>query len=88
MTEDEALKERQRLANEAVQKVQRAGVESCPMCKKNAGWNAEVVGVLVTMIPLTEGFPLPPPFFPSLALTCRSCAYVSFHNLKALGIVK
>lgn len=55
----------------------------CPMCDVRAGWNAEVLGVLIT--PLGGGITLGA-HFPTVVLTCKNCGFVSLHALGALGL--
>lgn len=88
MTADEAQRELERINNEIQKKFVHLGLQSCPRCARNAGWNAEILGVAVATWPIDEGFPIPPPVLPSVVLTCKYCAFMAMHNLKALGIVK
>lgn len=90
MTEDEANRERQRLARAAVEKLAQLGLNSCPRCDRMAGWDVDVTGIVTVRYPMPDpgGFPIPPPYLPSVILVCKFCSFTSIHNLKTLGLVK
>ena len=74
--------EAEELAKRAVAALRDKGVRTeCPRCGRNA-WIAFTTAVLVQ--PEGPGFAIPPPNIPVLALTCRTCAFMSFHNMNLL----
>ena len=78
----------QRATREALAALDHRKVSTiCPRCS-HAGWNVELTGLLA-MPMLSDGqavFSIPPPFFPTLVLTCTTCGFLSAHNLKTLGV--
>jgi hypothetical protein len=76
----------QALANEAIKVLTAKGLAECPRCKRQQGWTAEVLGILVQPME-AQGFGIPPPYLPSVILTCKYCAFMSAHNLKVLGVL-
>jgi hypothetical protein len=57
---------------------------NCPRCGRN-DWHAEILGYLVSPLPVTS-FGVPPPHVPALSLTCKNCGAMQLHSLGALGI--
>jgi hypothetical protein len=88
MATDEELKiDSERLVRQGVAALTKKldnQTPSCPICKTQ-GWNAEVAGFLVSSLPST-GIRFPPPFFPTLVMTCEKCGFVAHHNLKTLQV--
>lgn len=83
---DEQQKDAKALAEAALAKLRTKGISAaCPRCSQ-PNWNAELLGILVTGVP-SVSFSLPPPHAPTIALTCRNCGFMAFHNLKVLGVV-
>ena len=86
-TDEELRTQNARLARQATEALtKRLGNKSpkCPICQTEE-WNAEVAGFLVTSLP-SVGIRFPPPFYPSLVLTCNNCGFTSQHNLKTLNV--
>jgi hypothetical protein len=86
MNEEEAKEERERLMRVAIEKLSAKGLRDCPRCQRPVGWTAELAAIPAVPFPMTT-FPLPPPVFPAIVVTCRFCGFMSMHNLKALGVV-
>jgi hypothetical protein len=86
MPEDQPKLTAHEMGLRAVEILTNRNLLKCPRCSTAAGWNAEVLGILVTPLPAAAtGAPMP--LLPCVVLTCRNCAFVSMHNLKSLGVV-
>ena len=59
----------------------------CTRCETN-DWNADVLRVSATPMPLANsGMPAPPPsqaYIPTLCLVCKNCGNMILHNLQSL----
>lgn len=72
-------------AEEVSRQLKEKGVVSnCPRCGTN-DWHADLLGYLVSGLPLTE-FTVPRAHVPVLNLTCKKCGAMQLHNLNIIGI--